>query len=141
MLVLLSLLDTNGIDIRTNDGFNPSLKAITHYIIFYPRAVCAILVINYIGALLPQQYLQISILTYIGKNSMSFYVMHMPIMILCKLILWHTPGIPSYFSAIIVLAVLIISLPILDYLFRRYWPEALGLKRNKKRMTTADELT
>lgn len=137
LLIILSFFDTAELDVRINGGANCPILS---YILFYARALCAILIINYIASKLPEKYLSNSIISYIGRNSMGYYVLHMPIMLLCKIVLLHVPSISFETQCLIMLSVIIVTLPIADILLRKYWPEALGLKRNKKRMSVANEL-
>lgn len=137
VFMLLTILDSQRADMRTNGGMIDSPIA---YSLFYPRALSAIVVINYLAHRLPTSYLKKSILSYIGRNSMAFYVIHMPLMLSCKIVLLHATDLSSSTQLIIMLATVTISLPVADILLRRYWPEALGLKRDRKSMTAPDEL-
>lgn len=137
VFAILTFFYPGSMDVRVNGGSGGN---IAFYIFYYPRALCAILIINYLASLIPPQFLDKSILVYIGRNSMAFYVMHMPIMKMYKIITFHLPPISQDVALTIMLVILAISLPLLDILFRRYWPEALGLKRDRKSMTAPDEL-
>lgn len=136
LFIILSLFEPYGIDVRANGAFDTTT---TQYITFYPRALCIILVLNYIAYHFPTAYLRKSIISYIGRNSMSFYVLHSPIMLICEIILFRLP-ISAASRGLIILSVLVITLPLTDWFLRRYWPEALGLRRDRKRMTAPDEL-
>lgn len=135
--IILSLLEPYGIDVRINGAFGTT---ISRYILYYPRAICIILVINYMAYQLSTCYLNKSILSYIGRNSTSFYVIHMPIMLTCQIILFRYPTISAATRGFIILGFLVIILPIVDWLLRHYWPVALGLKRNRKRISVTNEL-
>lgn len=137
ILAGLSVLDHSILDMRTN-----GVKSLpVTYVLFYPRALCGIIVFNYIIAnLLPQAYLSKSILSYIGRNSMGYYVLHMPLILLCRIVSYQIPALSVEGALFMTLVILTVSLPLLDILLRRYWPEALGLRRDKKRMTAPDEL-
>ena len=136
ILAGLCIIDHSILDMRTNGISNSSLD----YVLFYPRALCGIIVFNYIASLLPAAYLSKSIFTYVGRNSMSYYVMHMPLILLCKILSYQIPDLSVENELFMTLGILTVALPILDRTLRRYWPEALGLRRDKKRMTAPDEL-
>lgn len=136
-LIILTLFDSHNVDMRTNGTLYYSPLS---YSIYYPRALCGILIINYLINLLPSSYLQKSIVSYIGRNSMAFYVIHMPVMLLCKIVMLHFSTLTYSTQLLIMLSVVIVTLPVSDIMLRRYWPEALGLRRDRKRMTAPDEL-
>lgn len=137
LLVTVSIYDTSFIEMRTN-GFFVYDQVL--YILYFVRALCGIIIVNFIAYKLNQHFRSQGCMGYIGRNSMGYYVQHMPIITLITYILSLNGKITPLSCFFITMLILIICLPVLDIFLRRYWPEALGLRRDRKRMTAPDEL-
>lgn len=77
----------------------------------------------------PEKFLQIINLGYIGRNSMSYYCIHLIIIsmdfFMFRYFGWTIFGLPLIWSYIVSCAVI---LPVADVLLRRYLPWAVGAK-------------
>lgn len=135
LIVILYAYDDTFVEMRTN-GLLVSTQS--GYILYFIRALCGIILLNFISDKLNKRYLSQSILTNIGKNSMGYYVWHFPIITVMTYVTSSIQDRVVAFTFSII--AIIIALPALDYITRRYWPEALGLKRDRKRMTAPDSL-
>ncbi len=92
-------------------------------------AMASIIVWNNMIRYVPEKFLQIINLGYIGRNSMSYYCIHLIIIsmdfFMFRYFGWTIFGLPLIWSYIVSCAVI---LPVADVLLRRYLPWAVGAK-------------
>lgn len=107
ILVGLTTLDSSLLDMRTNGA---NMHSLLSYAIWCLRAVCGIVVIDYLCSHFSHNHLKRSLLTYVGRNSMGFYAMHMPLMYLFKIAMYQFPTVSEVQASIILLVFLAILL-------------------------------
>ena len=90
-----------------------------NYTLYFAYSLAAVIVINNLIQIIPPRMLLKVNLSSIGRNSMSYLVVHFPILALCQLFFSFNPNFSSTYKFLIILIVLTITLPPLKRLLNK----------------------
>lgn len=106
--ITIALLDFSVVGFRSDN----LMKG--HYLVYKIDSIAGIVIINSLLKLFSRLY-KMPILSYIGRNSMYFLILHYPLMTL-TLILYSKRGLPQFFMEVIVI---ILVVPIIAMLTKK----------------------
>ena len=113
--VILNFMDFNYVNFMTG-----KLKEGNSYLMFILMSICAIVIVNNIFRFL-YRYYQFPLLTFIGRNSMTFFVLHLPILLALDLIIPMEYSWNAFVVKVIVLGVIITTICLMKKQLKIKW--------------------
>lgn len=117
LYIFLYFLVSGNVEMRYNILYGNS------YILWFVKSTCGIIVMIEVFKFLPNM----NVLSYIGKNSISYDVLHWIILVLIRnLLLVFYPNYTNSIFITIALLSFITIMPICEYLLKKHFPLIIG---------------